>query len=133
MFSGHDGRIGMSDANEQHTVAVNWPGIVLHEGDPELLYVPDLASWERDAGVHAADYRASDCLIDSTGRVFTLAATAGQRVIPQPRGDTKSLEEILGLVKAHAAQAGSCCVARFYASSIREAFCIVQTPDDGAR
>jgi len=132
MFAAHDGRTGMSDTFEQRAAVVNWPGIVLHDGDPELLYVPDHAGWERDAGLHAADYVASDCLIDSSGTVFRLSATAGQRVMPQARGDTKSLDEILALVKAHAVQAGSCCVAGLYAASIREAFRIVQALDDRA-
>ena len=42
-------------------------------------------------------------------------------------GDIKSLEEILGLVKAHAAQAGSCCVAKLYAPTIPDAYKIVQS------
>ena len=41
--------------------------------------------------------------------------------------DTTNLEEILGLVKAHAAQAGSCCVAKLYAPSIDEAFKIAKS------
>jgi hypothetical protein len=36
------------------------------------------------------------------------------------------LTELLGMVKAHAAQSGSCCVAKLYAPTITEAFKIVK-------
>ena len=120
----------MSDRNEPGVAAVNWPGVVLHDGDPELVYVPDHASWQRLTGLHDAGHAAPDCLIDVTGRVFTLSARGGNRVVPHPRGETKTLVEILGLVKAHAAQTGSCCVAKLYAPTIRDAFAIVAALQD---
>ena len=121
----------MSETIEHGTAAVNWPGVVLHDGDPELVYVAGLADWERDAGTPAAGYAASDCLIDASGSVFTLTAQTGQRIVLQPRGDSKSLVEMLGLVKAHAAQAGSCCVAKLYAPTIADALAIVAALQDG--
>jgi hypothetical protein len=41
-----------------------------------------------------------------------------------------ALLEILGLIKAHAAQKGSCCAAKLYAPTIREAFKIVESLDE---
>jgi hypothetical protein len=123
----------MSDSLESDTAAVCWPGVILHTGDPELVYVADRAAWEREAALLATGYAAPDCLIDATGRVFVPGAGTGGCLALRPRGDAKSLVEILGLVKAHAAQAGSCCVAKLYAASIREAFGIVQSLDDAPR
>ena len=44
-----------------------------------------------------------------------------------PNRDSKLLQEILGLVKAHAAQQGFCCVAKLYALSIVETLKIVES------
>jgi hypothetical protein len=40
------------------------------------------------------------------------------------------LQEILGLIKAHAAQKGSCCVAKLYAPTIVDAFKMVESLDE---
>jgi len=35
---------------------IDWPAIVAHADDAELLYVHDQRAWDRDADLHAADY-----------------------------------------------------------------------------
>ena len=47
--------------------------------------------------------------------------TRFRNVEPEPKGDTMSLEQVLGLVKAHTAQTGACCVAKLYAPTIKDA------------
>jgi len=111
---------------------IDWPAIVAHADAAELLYVHDRSAWDGDADLHAADYHASDCLIDASGRVFALTRRQAARVVPEATGAARSLHQVLGLVKAHAAQAGSCCVAKLYAPSIREALAIVKSLDDDA-
>lgn len=111
---------------------IDWPAIVAHADDAELLYVHDQRAWDRDADLHAADYHAADCLIDAAGHVFALTRKQAARVVPEATGTSRSLHQVLGLVKAHAAQAGSCCVAKLYAPSIRDALAIVKSLDDDA-
>ena len=104
-----------------------WPAIVLHDDDPELTYIPDAAA----LAAQAARCEADDRLIDSEGRMFSLSCTK-DALRPIPTGEVMGLEDFLGLVKAHAAQTGSCCVAKLYAPSIADAMAIVASLDGEA-
>lgn len=106
---------------------INWPALIKHAEDAELDYVEDLQAWESDSERCTFDYDESDYMIDSTGAVFSLVAkTNRNRVVPEPTGEYKSLEQVLGLVKAHAAQADFCCVAKLFAPSIVDAMAMVK-------
>ena len=106
---------------------VNWPGIIKHSDDAELIYVSDKAEWDNDADLHYFEYDDSDCLIDSSGDIYSLTKRHNMYVEPESSGKTMALQDILGLIKAHAAQKGSCCVAKLYAPTINEAFKIVES------
>ena len=106
---------------------VNWPAVIKHSDDPELIFVSSKTEWENDVDLHYFEYEETDYLIDSSGKIYTLNEKESFYISPEPNGDSKSLKEILGLVKAHAAQQGSCCVAKLYAPSIIEAFKIVES------
>jgi len=109
---------------------VYWPAIIKLAGDAELDYVADQAAWETDSGLGAMNYDESDCLIDATGAVYTLVRRdIRDRVVPEASGEIKSLEQVLGLVKAHAAQADSCCVAKLFAPTIVDAMAMVKALD----
>lgn len=107
-----------------------WPAIIKYPDDAELLYINSYTEWLSDIGLHSFNYDETDYLIDSTGQTFTLTKRLNNIVQPESANDTKSLEEILGLVKAHASQMGSCCVSKLYAPSISEAFAIVKSLSD---
>ncbi|MFZ0470752.1 MAG: DUF4144 family protein [Thiogranum sp.] len=109
---------------------MNWPAIIKHSDDAELVYVSDQTAWNCDAELHRFDYDESDYLIDASGNIFTLSSRDNEYVKPEPNGNAMALPEILGLIKAHAAQKGSCCVAKLYAPTIREAFKIVESLDE---
>lgn len=104
---------------------VNWPAVIRIYGDAELIHVADQAEWEHNPDLHSADYSEADYLVDSAGDVYCLTTKTGKQVKPECSGEVRTLVEMLGLVKAHAAQSGSCCVAKLYAPSIREAIEIV--------
>lgn len=106
---------------------INWPGIIKHSDDAELVYVRDQDEWDNTADLHLFDYDGSDYLVDSSGKSYSLTTRINAQVEPQPRSETLGLQDILGLVKAHAALKGSCCVAKLYAPSINEAFKIVES------
>jgi len=104
-----------------------WPAIIKYPNDAELLYIHNQAEWDSDAGLHSFNYDEMDCLIDSAGQIFNLTNRLNDIVQPELTTDTKQLEEVLGLVKGHASQMGSCCVSKLYAPSINEAFKIVKS------
>lgn len=109
---------------------MNWPGIIKHADDAELIYVSDQSAWDKDADLHFFEYDESDYLVDSNGKIYSLSKRLNNSVIPEPRGEPMTLQDILGLIKAHAAQKGSCCVAKLYAPTIHEAFKIVESLDE---
>ncbi len=105
---------------------VNWPAILKHSDDAELVYIKDQDTWDNDTDLHNFEYDVTDHLIDSSGIIFNLAHKENHYITPIPDGNVMELKYILGLVKAHAAQSGSCCVAKLYAPSIPEAYKIVE-------
>ena len=109
---------------------LNWPGIIKHSGDAELTYVSGQTEWDNDAYLHYFEFDESDCLIDSTGNLFNLTKREDNYVKPEPSGKSMPLDELLALIKAHAAQKGSCCVAKIYAPTIDEAFRIVESLEE---
>lgn len=106
---------------------VNWPGIIKHSDDAELVYVSDRSEWDNDADLHCFEYDESEFLIDSSGNIYTLTERSNKYVKPEANGDSISINEILALVKAHAAQKGSCCVSKLYAPTISDALKIVES------
>lgn len=107
-----------------------WPAIIKFPDDAELLYIHNQAEWDSDSGLHSFNYDEMDCLIDSSGQIFNLVKKLNGIVQPELTTDIKQLEDILGLVKGHASQMGSCCVSKLYAPSISEAFKIVNSLSD---
>lgn len=104
-----------------------WPAIIKHSNDAELVYISDQAQWDDDVDLHSFEYDETDNLIDSSGSVFDITNREGGVVKVKANGDVIELKVILGLVKAHAAQSGSCCVAKLYAPTFREAYKIVES------
>lgn len=108
---------------------ISWPGVVIMAGDAELIYVAGQRDWDEDNGRCQPLYAEDDYLLDASGHVYRLTRTVDGRVIPEATAATRTLIEVLGLVKAHAAQSGSCCVAKLYAASIRQAIELVKSVD----
>lgn len=108
---------------------MHWPAIIKIAGDAELIYVAGESAWH-DPDLHAFDYDENDRLIDASGNLFALNHRQQGLVHPRPVGSSMALPEVLGLVKAHAAQKGSCCVSKLYASTIATAFGIVASLED---
>jgi len=109
---------------------ISWPGVVSMAGDAELIYVADQRDWDEDDGPCHSVYAEDDYLLDASGQVYRLVKTVAGRTIPEATTATRTLIEVLGLVKAHAAQSGSCCVAKLYAASIRQAIELVKSVDE---
>lgn len=104
-----------------------WPIIIKHLGEDELTYIHDQAEWKDTITSSTFDLDETDLLIDSSGKTFSIIHKENNDTDLQPGEEIKNLQDILGLVKAHAAQAGSCCVAKLSAPSIEYAFNIVKS------
>jgi len=104
---------------------INWPAIIKHSDDPELTFISSQTEWDKDTDLHNVKYDEADYLVDASGKIYTLTTTQSLSLQPQETGGSKTLKEILGLAKAHAAQQGSCCVAKLSAPSIKDAFKII--------
>ena len=105
---------------------IRWPAVIKYTNDAELLFINSQDEWANDIAQPTTAFEPSDYLLDSTGNVFSLTIGLNHTVLTRFSNKTMSLDEVLGIVKAHAAQAGSCCVAKLYAPSIEEAFKMVK-------
>jgi len=106
-------------------MTVVWPAVIKYEGDAELAFVADQATWEADFASHRHIHRDGDLLIDSEGKMFTLAEQPGKISLAFKPGQV-SLEDMIALLRAHAVQDGACCVSKFSADSIAEAVQLVR-------
>lgn len=92
------------------TSTIHWPAIIQYRGADELEYLADaeaLAAWQGRSAVR---------LIDSTGASYALQPDHSFN-----RQADSTLQEILSLVRAHAAQQGICCTTKIAATNIANA------------
>ena len=109
---------------------VQWPAVIKNDDDDELIYIHSQQQWDNDTELHDFDYDDSDKLIDSSGKMYTLTIKVKHWVQPRDSGAKITLHDLLGLVKAHAAQKGSCCVAKLYAPTFSDAFKIIESLEE---
>ena len=111
---------------------LNWPAIVHFADDAELLFIKDQASWQRETDPSAFKVNPDDRVIDVTGAVYQIQTGPDAAIQLQREQQPISLIDLLGLIKAHAAEKGSCCVAKLYAPSLVDAFNMLEAMrDDG--
>mgnify|MGYP001820249070 FL=1 len=110
---------------KDNPASIEWPAVIHYENDAELEYVENEQHWLQQPDWREGDFESRDRLIDSEGQVFSLLPGSATVVLPVATGDCLSLNEVLGLVKAHLADQGSCCVAKTYAPTIRDAILMV--------
>ena len=102
-----------------------WPAVIRHHDDPELIYVASAAALQQPDLLGALGYDEAETLIDVRGVEYTLHMQ-DKKISPRSSGVVRTLYDILGLVKAHAAQTGACCIAKLYAPTIADAYEIVR-------
>ena len=107
-----------------------WPAIIKQQDEDELIYIHNQDEWKNIVTSAEYEFDDTDLLIDSTGKTFVIISPGNNSINLKQRPETLPLETILGLAKAHASQAGSCCVAKLYAPSIKDAFIIVKSFND---
>lgn len=102
---------------------MQWPAIIKLHADDELIYIADAEQFANDAALRQMHINAQDMLIDSDGVVYQIRR--GQQLQLLPAATTLGLEEVEQLLRLHLASDATCCVSKFYASSIREALSAV--------
>lgn len=102
---------------------IRWPAIIHYAGAAELDYIHDEAAWQQEVHSPGSQYLPEDRLIDVKGRVYQISNTH------QPVATLKrlSLPQVIELVRAHAAQAGQCCISKLSASTMAGALSIVRS------
>jgi hypothetical protein len=105
---------------------IHWPAVIRYSGNAELGYIDNQSDWENAPHFHSAHYHPEDVLIDSTGQEFVLQDRLQANVLPTPTGKTLTLEEVIQLVRLHAAQDGACCASKLFATSIAAAISMVK-------
>ncbi len=101
-------------------LSITWPAIIQLKSDDELIFVKDEQQFLSDSSIQSMLLQAEDRLIDSNGNVYNLRKNIKLEIIPTKT--TISLDETKGLLQCHLSSLGTCCVAKFDANSIEEAF-----------
>ncbi len=95
------------------------PAIIKLHADDELIFVPDAAQFASDDTLQLTHVQAQDMLIDSSGAVYHISNRPALELAPT--GVMLLLDAVEDLLRLHLSNNGTCCVSKFYASSIREA------------
>jgi hypothetical protein len=106
--------------------SIYWPAIIQYDNDPELEYLENEAAWNKLADSFETGFEDNDRLIDNKGQVFFCNKLANQLIDTPMPDEMMALETVLGLVKAHLADSGSCCVAKAYAPTIQDAIGMIK-------
>ncbi|MDN3652301.1 DUF4144 family protein [Thalassotalea ponticola] len=105
---------------------INWPAIIKHDGEDELIYIANREQWLNDEEMLLYFFTDADVLIDSLGQVFSL---------PEVQSNIDSanvlavatVDQIMELVRAHAALLAHCCVAKIGADNTEQAIELVKS------
>lgn len=111
---------------------IAWPAIVHYRGDAALAYVENQAAWDAALHPHGARICPGDRLIDANGHIHALFPGKHGTTEIAPSDATATLEEVIALIRAHAAQEGACCVAKFHALTFAEAIAALRDMEHAA-
>ncbi|MDX2477735.1 MAG: DUF4144 family protein [Gammaproteobacteria bacterium] len=104
---------------------MNWPAIIVHDGDDELTYIASYAEWKKHVDLSVMEYGPDSQLIDSRGHVFLVDSREDEKANLVPSGQRISLEVLVRLAQRHAAISNACCVEKLGFRSINEGLAII--------
>lgn len=99
---------------------VQWPAVVKLHGEDELIFVANQSSFELTPQLRAMRFQHQDVLIDSAGGVFNIGVSYPLSL--RLTDSTLSLDDVIALIRLHLASKDMCCVSKFYAHTIAEAY-----------
>ncbi|MDQ7016601.1 MAG: DUF4144 family protein [Gammaproteobacteria bacterium] len=104
-----------------------WPAFIQYEHEDELIFMVDEASWNSDPELHFYGYSDQDRLVDSGGTVYALQQSQEKNFIECiTTGQSLSLHEFEGLVKAHLVALNQCCVEKIQLGSFAQGMSFLQ-------
>lgn len=103
---------------------LDWPAIVKCGDEDELLFVANRAEWV--ALQQSSVLQTGDVVIDSSGLGFAIDAKLR---LPERVSKAFTHEQVIELVRQHAAVCGHCCVSKLGAQGIAEAVALVGNID----
>ena len=109
---------------------IKWPAVIKYNGDDELVYVSSEDEWIRDAASHLYNHSDGDCLIDSSGDIFSLARAQDIIHDPPATGDRISLESFIRLVRIHASNSHRCCIEKINFRNIAEGISLIASMNE---
>jgi hypothetical protein len=102
---------------------VQWPAIIKLHADDELILIADAAQFASDDTLQLTHIQLLDMLIDSSGAVYSIRHEQAPELVGT--GLSLSLHDVEVLLRLHLSSNGNCCVSKFHAHSIHEAFMTV--------
>ncbi len=108
---------------------IHWPTLLKHDGEDELIYIESAQAWADDEEMLLFIFTERDVLIDSQGQVFSLSDVQANSASCSPLA-TASVDNLLELVRSHAALQGECCISKIHCQSISECLAIVASLND---
>lgn len=108
---------------------ITWPAFIKHDGEDELIYISSLTEWQNDEEMLLYIFSERDVLIDSVGKVYSLPMLQ-QNIDSDDFIAVASVDNILELVKAHAAVTGHCCIEKINCQTVSDAVELVKDLTD---
>lgn len=103
---------------------IQWPAIIKHDGEDELIYISSELSWQNDEEMLLYIFTDRDVLIDSSGQVFSLSDIQ-EHFNASPVLANATLDNIIELIQAHAAISATCCIEKIQTKTIGQAIELV--------
>ena len=99
---------------------VQWPAVVKLHGEDELIFIVNQSGFELAPQLRAMQFQHQDILIDSVGCVFNISSSYPLSL--RLTDSTLSLDDVIALMRLHLASKDICCVSKFYAHTIADAY-----------
>ena len=99
---------------------VQWPAVVKLHGEDELVFIANQSGFELNPQLRAMQFQHQDVLIDSVGCVFNISSS--NLLSLRPADSRLSLDDVIALIRLHLASKDICCVSKFYAHTIADAY-----------
>jgi len=106
--------------NPSNINLVHFPAVIKLHADDELLLIADSADFKNNQNLQSTYFQPQDMLIDKLGHVFKLHKT--EQLVLLATNDVIQLDEVIKLIQLHLSNHGACCVSKFSAHTIEDAF-----------
>jgi len=106
--------------NPSNINLVHFPAVIKLHADDELLLIANSSDFENNQNLKNTYFQPQDMLIDKLGHVFTLHKT--EQLTLLATSELIPLDEVIKLIQLHLSNHGTCCVSKFSAHSIEDAF-----------